>query len=164
MSVVSWGAPTLEFIKLAGTTPPPSGDWSGQDGYVKISGSVLLENSSSLETADGDKSELKNEEGNVVDSKQKPASYTFTTSVIKKKGEAIVKDGFAPKNGYVSGNWAMRLIPEDKETIGFVFSKCTIATQKKWSADQGGLDILNVKGIEPDTVSKEICEDYTASS
>lgn len=163
MAVVSWGAPALEFCQVAAGTPPPAGDWTGQTGYVKIEGSVLLENSSTLSTEDGDKKELKNEFGNVVDSKQLPATYTFTTSVIKKKGETVVSSAFAPKNGQVAGDWAMRLVPEDPQTVGFVFNKCSISTQKTWSAEQGALDVLNVKGVEPDTASKEVCEDYSAS-
>lgn len=163
MSVVSWGAPTLEFIKVKAGVAPPSGDWSAQDGYVRIPGDILLEDSSTLETTEGETKELKNEKGENVDSKRMPASYTFSTSVIKKKGEKVVQNAFAPVNGVVEGEWAMRCIAQDPSTPGFVFRKATIGTTKSWSADQGSLDVLSVNGLVPDTVDKEICLDYSVS-
>lgn len=164
MAVVSWGSPTLEFIKVTSGTAPATGDWSAQTGYVKIPGDVLLQNSSTLETTEGDTMEVKNEKGEDVDKKQLPASYSFTTSVIKKKGETVVKTAFAPVNGIVDGNWAMRLIAEDPATPGFVFNKCTISVTKSWSSEQGSLDVLTVAGIKPDTESGEICEDYSVTT
>ncbi len=164
MAVVSWGAPDLEFIDIPEGGAVPTGDWSAKAGYVKISGDVLLQNSSRLNTTEGELKELKNEKGEVVDSKQLPASYAFTTSVIKKKGETVVKSAFSPKNGVVSGEKMMRLVAEDPATPGFQFPKCTIGVTKGWSADQGALDVLSVKGIKPDTEDGEICEDYSQSS
>ena len=163
MSVVSWGAPTLEFVKVKAGVAPPEGDWSAQDGYVRIPGDILLEDSSTLETAEGETQELKNEKGENVDSKRMPASYTFSTSVIKKKGEKVVQNAFSPVNGVVDGEWAMRCIAQDPSTPGFVFRKATIGTTKSWSADQGSLDVISVIGLVPDTDDKEICADYSIS-
>lgn len=164
MATVSWGGPDLEFIKVPAGGAAPSGDWSSKDGYVKIPGSVLLENSSQLNTTEGDTKEVKNELGEVVDSKRLPASYEFTTSVIKKKGETVVKTAFSPKNGIVAGDWMMRLVPEDPATTGFIFAKSSISVSKSWSPDQGALDVITVKGVKPDTESGEICEDYSQTS
>lgn len=177
MATVSWGAPTLEFIKLKATTsngtttwtdPSVEANWTDDntknDGYVKIKGDVLLQNSSQLNTSAGETKTLKNEHGEDVDRKQMPASYDFETSVIKKKGEAIVSTGFSPVNGVVDGDWAMRLTPEDYQTTGFAFYKCAIATDKGWSSDQGALDILRVSGLLPNGPDKEICRDYVAAS
>ena len=165
MATVSWGAPSLEFIKLQSATDDPSkADWSTMTGYVKIEGDVLLEDSSTLSTTEGESKELKNEKGEVVDSKQMPASYSFTTSVIKKKGESVVSDAFSPVNGVVSGNWAMRLIAEDAATPGFEFRKCILTTTKQWSGDQGALDVITAKGVVPDGDDKEICRDYSITS
>lgn len=163
MSVVSWGAPTLEFVKVKAGVAPPEGDWSAQDGYVRIPGDILLEDSSTLEAAEGETKELKNEKGENVDSKRMPASYTFSTSVIKKKGEKVVQNAFSPVNGVVDGEWAMRCIAQDPSTPGFVFRKATIGTTKSWSADQGSLDVISVIGLVPDTDDKEICADYSIS-
>ena len=163
MATVSWGAPTLEFMKLStSVTTPPSGAWTGQTGYVKIEGTVLLEDSSQLNTTEGENKTLRNEKGENVDSKQMPASYQFQTSVIKKKGETVVATGFAPVNGVVAGDWAMRLIPEDPETTGFIFRKCSIACSKGWNADQGALDNITVNGLVPNAAAgdSEICKDY----
>ncbi len=163
MSVVSWGAPSLEFIKVTAGVTPPTGDWSAQTGYVRIPGDILLEDSSTLETTEGETKELKNEKGENVDTKRMPASYSFSTSVIKKKGEKIVQNAFSPVNGVVDGEWAMRCIAQDPSTPGFVFRKATIGTSKSWSADQGSLDVISVNGLVPDTDDKEICLDYSVS-
>lgn len=159
MATVSWGAPTLEFIKLSSGSVP-SGEWKSQPGYVKIDGDILLEDSSQLNTTEGETKSLRNEKGEDVDRKQMPASYSFVTSVIKKKGESVVQTGFSPVNGVVSGDWAMRLVPEDPTTTGFIFRKSSIGVSKGWSADQGALDNLTVNGLVPDGEDKEICKDY----
>jgi hypothetical protein len=167
MATVSWGAPTLEFMKLSSSVKvPPAGSWSGQAGYFQIKGDILLENSSQLNTNEGETKSLRNEKGEDVDRKQMPASYQFQTSVIKKKGETVVSTNLAPVNGVVAGDWAMRLIPEDPETTGFLFRKCSISTNKGWSADQGALDNLNVNGLVPDSTAgdSEICKDYVHSA
>ena len=167
MATVSWGAPTLEFMKLSSSvTAPPSGAWTGQTGYFKLEGNVLLEDSSQLNTTEGETKTLRNEKGENVDSKQMPASYQFTTSVIKKKGETLVATGLAPVNGVVAGDWAMRLIPEDPETTGFIFRKCSISTSKGWNADQGALDNITVNGLVPNSAAgdTEICKDYVHGS
>jgi len=166
MATVSWGAPTLEFIKLGqGVDPSQASAWaSGSNSYVKIKGDILLEDSSQLNTSDGETKTLKNEFGEDVDRKQMPASYDFETSVIKKKGETVVQTAFSPVNGIVDGDWAMRLTPEDWQTTGFAFYKCSISTAKGWNADQGALDIIRVAGLLPDGTSKEICRDYVAAS
>ena len=166
MATVSWGAPTLEFIKLGtGVDPSQANAWaSGSNSYVKIKGDILLEDSSQLNTSDGETKTLKNEFGEDVDRKQMPASYDFETSVIKKKGETVVTTAFSPVNGVVSGDWAMRLTPEDWQTTGFAFYKCSITTSKSWNADQGALDVIRVAGLVPDGADKEICRDYTATA
>lgn len=164
MATVSWGAPSLEFIELAASTgDPTAADWTGMTGYVKIPGDILLENSSQLNTTEGETKELRNEFGEIVDKKTMPSSYAFVTSVIKKKGETVVSSAFSPVNGIVDGNWAMRLIAEDAATPGFLFRKCTIATAKGWNSQQGSLDNLTVNGVIPDGTDKEICKDYSVS-
>ena len=158
MSTVSWGGPKLQFIPLASGASAPSGSWSAVTGLVEITSDDLLEGSSQLETNEGDVKELKNEFGVTVDRKQMPASYVFRTSIIRKKGAAAK---FTSTNGIVTGDWAMRLIPEDTAATGFQFGKCNITVTKGWTADQGSLDNLIVNGVEPNGVDKEICKDYS---
>lgn len=169
MAVVSWGAPTLQFVPVtAGGSAPASGKWtSSTTGFIEIKGDILLEDSSQLNTTAGEKKELRNEKGVVVDSKQMPATYQFTTSVIKKKGETVVATAFSPVNGIVEGNYAMRLIAEDPATPGFEMRMTSISVSKGWSADQGALDILTIDGIEPNfsgDTDKEICKDYSENT
>lgn len=161
MSTVSWGGPKLQFIPLSAGATPESGSWSGVTGLVEIPADDLLQNSSTLETTEGEVKELKNELGVTVDRKQLPASYVFTAGIIRKKGVAAK---FSSVNGAVSGDWAMRLIPEDPATLGFQFSKCGILINKGWSGDQGRIDTLRVSAVEPNGENKEMCLDYTAST
>lgn len=169
MAVVSWGAPKLQFVPVtSGGTAPASGAW-GQSttGLIEIAGDVLLENSSQLNTTAGEKKELRNEKGVVVDSKQMPASYQFTSSIIKKKGATAYPTTFGAVNGVVTGNYAMRLIAEDPATPGFEMRMCSITFSKGWSADQGALDVITVDGVEPNFANdddKEICKDYSETS
>lgn len=160
MATVSWGGPTLQFIPIAAGAVAPTGSWDAVEGLVEIKPDDLLEDSSSLETTEGEVRELRNELGVIVDRKQLPASYVFTTGIIRKKGVAAK---FNASNGAVPGDWAMRLIPEDPETFGFEFGKCNLLINKGWSADQGSIDTLRVSAVEPNGTDKELCKDYTAS-
>lgn len=169
MAVVSWGAPTLQFVPVtSGGTAPASGAWSSSiTGFIEIKGDVLLENSSQLNTTAGEKKELRNEKGVVVDSKQMPASYQFTSSIIKKKSETAFPTTFSAVNGVVTQNYAMRLIAEDPATPGFEMRMVSITFSKSWSADQGALDIITADGVEPNfdgDTDKEICKDYSETS
>ena len=164
MAVVSWGAPTLQFIPVtAGGSAPASGSWSSVTGFIEIKGDVLLEDSSQLSTTAGEKKELRNEKGVIVDSKQMPATYQFTSSIIKKKSETAYPSMFGAVNGVVNGNYAMRLIAEDPATPGFEMRMVTVSFSKSWSADQGALDVITVDGVEPNfsgDTDHEICSDY----
>lgn len=161
MSTVSWGGPKLQFIPIAAGASPAAGSWSGVTGLVEISADDLLEDSSQLNTTEGEVKELKNEFGVVVDRKQLPASYVFTTGIIRKKGVAAK---FSAVNGVVAGDWAMRLIPEDVHTVGFQFDKCNITITKGWNGDQGRIDTLNVSAVEPNGSDKEMCKDYSVAA
>lgn len=160
MSKVSWGGPTLQFIPVAAGQSAPAGSWAEVTGLVEIKADDLLEDSSTLNTTEGEVKELRNEFGVVVDRKQMPSSYQFTTSIIKKKGYTAK---FTAVNGIVSGDWAMRLIAEDSATPGFEFPLCNILVAKGWSADQGALENLTVNAIEPNGIDKEMCKDYSVS-
>ena len=169
MAVVSWGAPTLQFVPVtAGGSAPSSSKWTNAiTGFIEIPGDELLENSSQLNTTAGEKKELRNEKGVVVDSKQMPASYQFTSSIIKKKSAAAYPTTFSAVNGVVTQNYAMRLIAEDPMTPGFEMRMTAITFSKSWSADQGALDVITVDGVEPNftgDADKEICKDYTQSA
>jgi hypothetical protein len=154
----------------AGGSAPSTSKWTNAiTGFIEIPGDVLLENSSQLNTTAGEKKELKNEKGVTVDSKQMPASYTFTASIIKKKSETAYPSAslFNASNGVVTQNYAMRLIAEDPMTPGFQMRLVSVTFDKSWSADQGALDVINVSGLEPNfsgDTDKEICKDYTQSA
>lgn len=160
MASVSWGAPKLEMFKLtAGQVIDDTlakGDWASKPNYVAIEGSRLLEGSSTLETTAGEEKTLKNAFGLDVDSKVKPSSYSFSTSVIRQKTDTT--DVVESNNGIVAGEWAFRLTPEDPETLGFIFRKASISVSKGWSEDNGITENLTIKGVEPNGTDKEICK------
>lgn len=167
MASISWGAPTLEFFKLTAGQVLADSDvnaksWATKTGYVKIEGSRILEGSTTLETSQGETKTLKNAHGIDVDSKILPSSYNFQTSVIRQKTDRT--DTIASKNGIVEGEWAMRLIPEDSETLGFCFRKCSISVQKGWSEEQGILEIISVNGVQPNGTDTEICKIFTLAT
>lgn len=140
--------------------------WASKSGYIQIPGSRLLEGSTTLETSAGDTKTLKNAQGLDVDSKILPSSYTFNTSVIRTKTDT--DDVIASENGIVTGEWAFRLIPEDAETLGFCFRKCSIAVSKGWSEDQGIIETLSITGVQPNTSTTqkdiEICKIFTRAN
>lgn len=161
MASTSWGAPTLQFVPLTTNAVPPTGKWDNEEGLITIEADILLEGSTTLNTEEGETKKLKNARGNDVDSKKMPSSYTLETSIIRTKGST---PKFQAVNGIVTGDYAMRLIPEDPAAIGIQFGKCNIAVNKGWDENQGLLDILTVSGVQPNGDDKEICKEYTAQS
>ena len=157
-------SPTIKIIKVTAGTPVQETDWASAK---ELSGDILLQNSSALNTSEGEVMTVKNEKGVDVDRKQMPASYTFATSVIRKKGDTTwttIRTFLNLTNGVSTDLFAIRLIPEDPQAVGFQFLKCTASMTKGWNAEQGALDIISFSGIEPDGTDKEICQDYSASS
>lgn len=164
MSVVSWGAPTIQIIPVTAGTAPETGSWDDISGLITIPGDILLENSSQLNTTEGDTRTVKNEKGEDVDSKKLPASYSANTSIIKKKADTVwagIKTALAAVNGVCPGLFAMRLIAEDPQAVGFSFRKCTISCAKGWDSQQGALEVITFNALVPDTTDKEICVDYS---
>lgn len=80
----------------------------------------------------GERTEAKNEKGELVDAKQMPASEKIEFQLFVAKGEKIP---FKDKRGIVGGEHALRFIPDDPTCIG-------------WQADRVGITVLKSSDME----------------
>lgn len=124
MAVLSWGKPKLE---IAPST-------AGAPGTVFTALPTPKEDSSQLTTTKGDKVEAKEEGGAVVDAKYKASNYELVFDLFVKKGDTRP---IADVDGVISGDYTIRLTPEDDATEGFIMDVATLSVEESWTAADG---------------------------
>lgn len=124
MAVLSWGKPKLE---IAPST-------AGAPGTVFTALPTPKEDTTQLTTTKGDKVEAKEEGGAVVDAKYKASSYELVFDLFVKKGDTRP---IADVDGVISGDYTIRLTPEDDATEGFIIDVATLSVEESWTAADG---------------------------
>ena len=139
MAVLSWGKPKVEVSKLGSGGAPTT--WATIE--------PLVQSSSKLTTAKGNKVEAKEEGGGVIDTRNDKTTYAFETE------QYIVKEGqsepISDTDGYVDGNYALRLTPEDPTTEGWIMDKTNVSIEERWDADKGKTKFYSFDAIKPET-------------
>ena len=149
MAKLSWGKPKIEY----GTSV---------DGAVAASFSEIMldivENTSELSITQGDKTEAKDEGGNVVDVRYNANSYEFAFEVYVKKNDTLP---FQDTDGVISGEYSVRLTGEDPQTPGFLMPVCHVSSETTWKSDIGKKVKYTFTGLKP--ANGKILQDYAAS-
>jgi len=149
MAVLSWGKPKIEFAQSVNGAP--SGAWTE---FPEVK-----EDSSKLTPTKGTKKEATEEGGDTVDVRYGKNKYTFEMDVFVKKGDSKpIEDD----NGVISGNYALRLTPEDAECEGFMMENCTVSCEESYSAADGKIWKYTFDGKKPATGN--ILKPYVANS
>jgi len=139
MAVLSWGKPKVE-VGLLGPADAAPTTW--------IVMPAIAQNTAKLNTEQGNKTEALEEGGGVIDSRTDKSKYTFELELFVKRGDTKpINDD----DGIVSGNYAVRLTPEDKETNGFIFDKTNVSVMETWSSADGGRWKYTFAGLVPAT-------------
>lgn len=127
MAVLAWGKPDL-YVRKIGWNP------DGSRKFYKVRHlQNPKEDSTNLETAEGDKTEAKGEGGAIVDVKKKKSNYSLKFDQFIKKG---TPKSFGDEDGIVPGDYEVWYLPEDKECPGLYFPQGTFGvTTAATSAD-----------------------------
>lgn len=145
MATLSWGKPKIEFgTSVAGAAATA---WTAFD--------TPVEDSSEMNTTEGDVIEAKEEGGEIVDSKKKASKYDFSFQLFVKKGDDRPIDD---TNGVIAGDYSVRLTPEDDETEGFVMDCCSVSVIETWKSSEGKRLRYTFTGKKPAT--GKICKPY----
>lgn len=159
MAKAAWGKPTVQV-----GTPDNTGKTIPTQGLQTIAS--IKENSTKLESQEGEKKELKGEGGVVLDVRRGAPSATLTMEVF------VLKDDVLPK--LLKGNSVSLVItPEDADTVGLYIPMASVSIAKQWTTEEGAGYKLTFEpvlakegdGVEPFyfTKSKQIFDPFTGT-
>ena len=139
--ILKWGKPLLEIIKLVdGEIPSASPQWTALDNPVQ--------NSTQLETTEGDVTEANGEGGELVDAYVKASTYSLTFQLFAKKGsEKPIED----EDGVILDEYAIRLTPEDDTLPGFMLPRCRVSVVDTFTSADGERWQYTFRALKPTT-------------
>lgn len=137
MAVIGWGKPRI-FIKRL------DGDGAGTWKEVP----TPMQDSTTLETTKGDKTEAKLEGGSNEDVKYSANTYALSYTIRMAKGKT---QPFEQNDGYVEGEYALALQPEDPNVPGFMIDKSVVSAEDGFSTTDGGTIVYTHDALKPDS-------------
>lgn len=136
--ILSWGKPTIK--KATSTAGVPDADWTAID--------TPKEDTTKLETTEGEEKVATEEGGEVVDVVYEKNTYTLSFQLFVKKGTPLP---FEDNDGIVAGEYAIQVIPEDKACIGIQIDRCSVRAITNYTSSDGILVTYNCKVLKPKT-------------
>lgn len=135
MAVIGWGKPRI-FVKRTDIT---GGTWKEVP--------IPVEDSTTLETTKGDKTEAKLEGGSNEDVKYGANTYALAYTIRVAKGKV---QPFEQNDGYVEGEYKVALQPEDNKVPGFMIDKSVVSAEDGFSTTDGGTIVYTHDALKPD--------------
>lgn len=136
MAVIGWGKPRIFVKRLDGD----GGTWKEVP--------IPVEDSTTLETTKGDKTEAKLEGGSNEDVKYGANTYALSYTIRVAKGKT---QPFEQNDGYVEGEYAVALQPEDPNVPGFMIDKSVVSAEDGFSTTDGGTIVYTHDALKPTT-------------
>lgn len=140
MSVLSWGKNLIQHTASVDGAPAANAEW--------VDLPTPKEDTTKLTPEAGKEVVATEEGGDVVDSRRGKNSYTFEFEVFVKKGE---KRPFDDDDGVITGEHALRNIPEDDECEGILIDRCTLSAEQSYSTADGIIMKYSAKVLKPKT-------------
>ena len=141
MSVLSWGKPTIVIL-------------SDESGAKHRKLNTPVDDSTNLETTEGDKTEAKIEGGEVEDVRYDKSTYKLTMQIRLKKGDNFP---FANKDGIINGSYAVWVQPEDVNAYGIQIQKAHASIKTSYTANDGILCDIAFDALTPNATDSQ-CE------
>ena len=119
--ILSWGKPRI-FVKLL------------EDGAIVRELNTPVDDSTNLETTEGDKTEAKIEGGEIEAVRYDKSTYKLAMQIRLKAGD---KMPFANKDGIVAGTYAVWVMPEDSKAYGIHMAQAHVSLKTSYTANDG---------------------------
>ena len=152
MSVLAWGKPTIEYIKLVKDTIPESG-WQEMPNPKQ--------DSFAMNTQDGEVKQAFGEGGILVDEIRSAATTTIEFDIFA--AGVGFEMPIPAENGLISDNYAIRVTPQDSKLTGIIFKRASVAVSTSWTAEDGILHHYTFTALQPKDNSAMVGP-YTAES
>lgn len=112
-----------------------------------------VEESTTLETTEGDKLEAKIEGGEYEDIKYKSATYALSLQIRLAKGRA---KPFVDNDGVVADNYEVFIIPEDEACYSIHIPKASVSATLDFSTADGLNITYSFNALKPSSTSSQI--------
>lgn len=150
MALLTWGKPKIEIVKIGADGSAPEEEWKETDNPV--------ENTTKLNTEQGDKKEAKAEGGEIVDVRVGKSKYTLEFELYAAKGKTKpIED----EDGVVLDNYAVRLTPEDASLPGFIIDNASVSVIDTFDTENGTKWKYTFNALKPK--AGKILKSYTAT-
>ena len=136
MAVIGWGKPTIVISKLSSSGEPTT--WSEVP--------TPAEDTTSLTTTKGDKTEAKLEGGANEDVKYGRNTYALAYQIRVAKGKTMP---FVALDGVVEGEYAVAVQPEDSTVPGIMIKKSVVSAEDTYSTAEGGAIVYTHDALQP---------------
>lgn len=140
MSILSWGKCTISHTPSVSGAPGSSATWTDID--------TPKEDTTKLTPTAGNTVEATEEGGGLVDARTGKTKYQLEWYNFVKKG---VERPFTDDDGIITGEHAIRVIPEDDTCEGIQIDRSTITVQEEYTPADGKLLHYIVKVLKPAT-------------
>ena len=150
---LSWGKPKIALGKRGANGANPT-KWDVID-YV-------VEGTTELTVSKGDKREAKIEGGEVEAVRYTANTYELLFSVRLTTGRTLP---FTDADGYVDGQYALVLQPEDPTALGYQFDNVVLSTEDSFSAEDGMILKVTASILKPasgQTIKRKVIDNITA--
>lgn len=141
MAVIGWGKPTIVISKLDDDGNPTT--WSEVP--------TPAEDTTTLTTTKGDKTEAKLEGGANEDVKYGRNTYALAYQIRVAKGKTMP---FEAVDGVVAGEYAVALQPEDPAVPGIMIQKSVVSAEDTYASADGGAITYTHDALQPDKGSQ----------
>jgi hypothetical protein len=113
---------------------------------------VAKQGTSSMNVSEGSATEMKDEDGNVVDSFTEANKYELTLGIIKRRGD---KKPIEDVNGMIIDNYAVKAMYKDATLGGFLFANASVSVADTWTAADGEIWQYKFVGLLPSEPTQE---------
>ncbi len=137
MSVLSWGHCGIQYCPSVDGAP--DGNWVDLEDTPK-------EDTTKLTASQGTEKSATEEGGAIVDYLPAANTYDFEYDHFVKKGKTAP---FSDTDGVVDGEWAFRVIPQDKACYGIQIDRAVVRVDVSYAAADGILLHHAVKCLKP---------------
>lgn len=142
MAQISWGKPRIFAKKNA----------EGQSWFELA---TPVQDSTTLETTKGDKTEAKIEGGQVEDVRYARSTYALNLAIRALKGRT---KPFTDDDGVVTDEYSIVLQPEDAAVDGFYMKLAHVSCEDTWTSADGGQWVYTFDALKSDEANSKQLE------